>query len=78
MLVGALAGGRHEEQPEYEEQRRRYLDAKGYRVPRFWNNEALTEIRSVLEAMPAPLAGPAPHPNPLPRGSGNASRRVEE
>ena len=44
MLVIELDGGQHAEQQEYDERRTQYLHAKGYRVLRFWNNDALTKI----------------------------------
>jgi very-short-patch-repair endonuclease len=34
-----------------DEQRTAYLGSKGYRVLRFWNNDVLKEIDSVMEAI---------------------------
>ena len=68
MLVVELDGGQHAEQQEYDEHRTVHLRAKGYRVLRFWNNEALMKIESVLEVILAAAAEPAPHPSPLPTG----------
>ena len=65
MLVVELDGGQHLEQQDYDQTRTRYLQAKGYRVQRFWNNDVLTNIESVLEAVVEALASPAPHSNPL-------------
>ena len=65
MLVVELDGGQHAEQQEYDERRTHYLQRKGYRVLRFWNNEALTKIESVLEVILVAAKQP-PHPNPLP------------
>lgn len=66
LLVVELDGGQHLEQQAYDEQRARYLRAKGYRVLRFWNNDVLTNVTSVLEVILEALARPAPHPSPLP------------
>jgi very-short-patch-repair endonuclease len=68
MLIIELDGGQHAEQQEYDERRTRYLEAKGYRVLRFWNNEALTKIESVLEVILEAVASPPPHPDPLSAG----------
>jgi very-short-patch-repair endonuclease len=66
MLIIELDGGQHAEQLEYDERRTRSLQAKGYRVLRFWNNDVLLDIESVLSVILDNLASPAPHPNPLP------------
>ena len=68
MLVVELDGGQHADQQEYDERRTAHLEAKGYRVRRFWNNAALTKIESVLEVVLGSLASPGPHPSPLPAG----------
>ncbi len=69
MLVVEFDGGQHAEQQEDDDCRTRRLEAKGYRVLRFWNNDALTKIESGLEVIRAILASPAPYPNPLPAGA---------
>jgi very-short-patch-repair endonuclease len=68
MLIVELDGGQHAEQVGYDEHRTRHLQAKGYRVLRFWNNEALTNIESVIEVILEAAARPPPHPHPLPMG----------
>jgi very-short-patch-repair endonuclease len=67
MLVVELDGGQHLEQQEYDQARTRCLQARGYRVLRFWNNDVLTNIESVLEAVMEALASPGPSPQPSPR-----------
>ncbi|MDR0183520.1 DUF559 domain-containing protein [Lysobacter sp. UC] len=42
-----------------------HLQALGYGVPRFWNNDVLTRTDAVLDMIHAALAA-GPHPNPLP------------
>jgi very-short-patch-repair endonuclease len=46
--VVELDGGQHAEQRHYDENRTLYLQSKGYRVLRFWNNEIFQETEAVL------------------------------
>ncbi len=48
-LVIEVDGGQHEQQAWYDENRTQKLQAAGFRVLRFWNNEVLKEIESVKE-----------------------------
>lgn len=41
----------HLEQEEYDESRTKYLEAQGYKVIRFWNNDVMKDIESVIRAM---------------------------
>ena len=54
-LVIELDGSQHLEQVEYDAERTRYLESKGYRVIRFWNNDVMKNIdhviRAIIEAM---------------------------
>ena len=68
LLIVELDGGQHADQVEYDEHRTRHLQSRGYRVLRFWNNDVLTNIESVLVVILSSLASPAPHPSPLPSG----------
>ena len=63
MLVVELDGSQHLEQQDYDDVRTRYLQANGYRVLRFWNNDVLTNIESVLEAVTEALASPGTSPS---------------
>ena len=68
-LVIELDGGQHAEQVSEDEARTAFLQSEGYRVLRFWNNQVLKELESVLEAILSGLAESAyPSPNPLPQG----------
>ncbi|AGG90262.1 endonuclease domain-containing protein [Rhodanobacter denitrificans] len=79
MLIVELDGGQHAEQVGYDERRTRYLQAKGYRVLRFWNNEALMNIEGVLGVILEVVASPAPYPSPLPAGErGHVAAESEE
>jgi len=68
-LVIEIDGGRHAEQVTADAERTRFLEAEGYRVLRFWNNEVLTNIDGVLEVVQRALAT-TPTPNPSPQGGG--------
>ena len=68
LLIVELDGGQHADQVNYDERRTQQLEAMGYRVLRFWNNDVLVNIDSVLEVVMEALASPAPHTNPLPAG----------
>ena len=50
-LVIELDGSQHLEQAEYDEERTKYLEAHGYRVLRFWNNDVLKDVDSVLKVI---------------------------
>jgi len=63
-LIIELDGGQHAVQREADAQRTAFLEAHGYRVLRFWDNEVLANICGVLERIAEALTHP--HPNPLP------------
>ncbi|QNK00234.1 endonuclease domain-containing protein [Dyella telluris] len=67
-LIVELDGGQHGDQLIYDEYRTLELEALGYKVLRFWNNDVLKNVEGVLEVILEALASPAPHPNPLPEG----------
>ena len=48
-LVIEIDGGQHGEQAEYDSIRTSELQAGGFQVLRFWNNEVLQEIEAVKE-----------------------------
>jgi very-short-patch-repair endonuclease len=55
MLIVELDGGQHAESA-HDVRRTAYLDAQGYRVQRFWNNDVLKNTDGVLAAIAAALA----------------------
>lgn len=77
-LIVELDGGQHGDQQIYDERRSRELQRMGYRVVRFWNNEALKNLDSVLEVILEALANPAPHPGPLPLGERGHAAETDE
>jgi very-short-patch-repair endonuclease len=48
-LVVELDGGQHAEQTEQDARRTAYLEKRGYKVIRFWNNEVRENPEAVLE-----------------------------
>ena len=69
-LVVELDGGQHALQEDYDRIRDKFLESRGYRVLRFWNDEVLTNMDGVIEGVLMALQQP-PHPDPLPqRGRG--------
>ncbi len=74
-LIVELDGGQHNTPGarEYDEERTRYFESRGYRVIRFWNANVNEDMDSVLEAIAIALddyqAG-RPHPGPPPEGEG--------
>ena len=72
-LVIEIDGGQHAEQAVADAERTRFLEAKGYRVVRFWNNEVLMNIDGVLEAIQHALTT-TPTPDPSPQGGGERRR----
>ena len=50
-LIIELDGSQHFEQQEYDEERTKYLETRGYKVLRFWNNDVMNDIESVLQAI---------------------------
>jgi very-short-patch-repair endonuclease len=60
-LIIELDGGQHCEAAEYDRERDTFLLGEGYIVLRFWNNELLHEMESVLERIRLTLSpGPSP------------------
>ena len=80
-LIVELDGGQHLTQRDYDAKRTEWLQSRGFRVLRFWDNEALGDADSVLERIMLELGGDDgasyqrqkprlraahPHPSPLP------------
>ena len=55
-LIIELDGGQHALQSEKDAERTEYLESRGFRVLRFWNNQVLKETSAVLEVILSVLA----------------------
>ncbi len=68
-LVVELDGGQHDTQRAADARRTRFIEGRGYRVLRFWNNDVLGNIDGVLSEIQFALTTtPTPTPNPSPQG----------
>ncbi len=67
-LVIEVDGGQHNE--DVDAQRTRYIEAQGFRVIRFWNNDVLGNIEGVIEEIERVIANmPSPAPSRKREGS---------
>ena len=57
-LIIELDGSQHLEQEEYDNERTAFLKSEGYRVLRFWNNDVIKDIDSVLHVIFSALNDP--------------------
>jgi len=77
-LVVELDGGQHSSSEASDDRRTAWLESRGWRVIRFWNNQANENIEGVLHV----IAGACginvdhPHPGPLPGGEGEETGRL--
>jgi len=55
-LIIEVDGSQHMSNVNYDNTRTQYLESHGFQVVRFWNNDVLTEIDSVLEALTLALS----------------------
>jgi very-short-patch-repair endonuclease len=67
-LIVELDGGQHVERSVEDAERTTALEAQGYLVLRFWNNDVLRNLDGVVESIIETLNPRPPHPNPLPNG----------
>ena len=75
-IVIELDGGQHNWQQESDALRQRQIEAAGYRVLRFWNNDVLGNLEGVLNEIQSVLP---PTPDPSPQGGGEQRpRRVRQ
>jgi very-short-patch-repair endonuclease len=63
-LIIEIDGGQHTEQAQYDQQRDAWLRNQGYTILRFWNNEVMQQLESVLEQIRITLSL---SPTPLPQ-----------
>ena len=58
VLVIELDGSQHIQQTVQDSERTQYLQARGYRVLRFWNDQVLNDIDGVIAVIQQALAEP--------------------
>jgi very-short-patch-repair endonuclease len=51
QVIVELDGGQHAEQVAYDAERTSWLQARGFRVLRFWNHETLQNIEPIVEVI---------------------------
>ena len=56
-LVIEIDGGQHQLRSKSDRERTNWLEAQGFRVVRFWNNQVLAETEAVLEAILREMQG---------------------
>ncbi len=59
-LIIELDGSQHIEQEEYDIERTKDLESKGYKVVRFWNNQVMNDIEGVIRAIVLAMAPDSP------------------
>ena len=64
-LVIELDGGQHKELHRYDERRDHRIEAQGFRVLRFWDNQVFQETQAVLDVILHALESTCPHPDYL-------------
>jgi very-short-patch-repair endonuclease len=70
-LIVEVDGGQHAVQVAADAERTQILEAMGYFVLRYWNNDVLQNLDGVVEDIATALERPRsepPHPHPLPSG----------
>jgi very-short-patch-repair endonuclease len=63
-LIIEADGGHHARTVEEDLARTRWLESQGFRLMRFWNNQILFELASVLEVIASALDGFEVSPSP--------------
>ena len=61
-LIIEIDGGEHARQIASDTMRTRFLESKGYRVLRFWNNDVLANVDGVLAVIQAAILSSFPSP----------------
>ncbi len=72
-LIVEVDGGQHNERQGQDVQRTRFLERRGFRVLRFWNNDVLKNTDAVLNVILDALDAPS-SPALLPEGEGSNAR----
>jgi very-short-patch-repair endonuclease len=59
-LIIELDGGQHADQEKYDAERTHWLQSRGYRVLRFWNNDVMADVEVVKEEIYREVMSPLP------------------
>ena len=70
-IIIEVDGSQHADDIHYDEQRTKWLESLGYRVLRYWNNEVLQQLDTVVEAI-WKACSELPHPASPPSRRGKA------
>jgi very-short-patch-repair endonuclease len=60
QLIIEVDGSQHIDRAEQDEKRTAYLEAQGFRVMRFWDNDVLMQTNGVMQVIFDSLTGPSP------------------
>ena len=63
-IIVELDGGQHAQNVGYDGRRDRLIEAQGFRILRFWDNQVFLETQAVLEQIMRALELSSPHPGP--------------
>ena len=77
-VIVELDGGQHAQHVGYDEQRDRLIEAQGFRILRFWDNQVFLETQAVLEQIMRALESPAPHPDLSPQAGDKGTLEAEQ
>jgi very-short-patch-repair endonuclease len=78
-IVVEVDGGQHGTASAADEARTKVLEANGYRVLRYWNNDVLTYIDGVLEDIVSAITTtPTPNPSPPQVGPARLAPSIRE
>jgi very-short-patch-repair endonuclease len=61
-LIVEMDGGQHGDQQQYDMNRTQWLQTKGYKVIRFWNNDVIDDLEGVMQAIYNHLPPSQPSP----------------
>jgi very-short-patch-repair endonuclease len=77
-LIIEVDGGQHNDpkRASRDALRSAYLNAHGYRVIRFWNNDVLVNIDGVCETIMSALNAEPPTPSPSPPQAGGGEKAL--
>ncbi|MEO3430819.1 DUF559 domain-containing protein [Pelagibius sp. CAU 1746] len=73
-IVAELDGGQHTESEVEDAARNQWLEDRGFRVLRFWNDEIFENLEGVLEVIRAAAASDLHKKSPLPLDGGGMGR----